>query len=52
MLKKLIDLLSPPERKQAGVLMVMILVMAFLEMLGVASIMPFMAVLTNPEFVS
>ena len=29
----------------------MILIMAFLDMLGVASIMPFMAVLTNPELV-
>jgi ATP-binding cassette, subfamily B, bacterial PglK len=51
MLKKLIDLLTPPERKRAGVLMGMILVMAFLDMLGVASILPFMAVLANPELV-
>jgi len=50
-LKKLIDLLSPPERKRAGVLMGMILVMASLDMLGVATIMPFMAVLANPELV-
>jgi len=49
MLKKLIDLLTPPERKHAGVLMGMILVMAFLDMLGVASILPFMTVLANPE---
>ena len=50
-LKKLLALLTPPERKRAGVLMGMILVMAFLDMLGVASIMPFMAVLANPEIV-
>ena len=31
--------------------MIMLLVMAFLDMLGVASIMPFMAVLMNPEIV-
>jgi ATP-binding cassette, subfamily B, bacterial PglK len=49
MLKKLLPLLTPPERKRAGVLMGMILVMAFLDMLGVASILPFMAVLANPE---
>ena len=51
MLKKLFSLLTKPERKHAGVLMGMILVMAFLDMLGVASILPFMAVLANPELV-
>ena len=50
-IKKLLDLLSPSERKRAGVLMVMILVMAFLDMLGVASILPFIAVLANPSLV-
>jgi len=48
-IKKLLSLLTPPERKRAGVLMGMILVMAFLDMLGVASILPFMAVLANPD---
>ena len=46
--KKLLLLLSPHERKQAALLLVMILIMAFLDMIGVASILPFMAVLTNP----
>ena len=50
-LKKLLALLTPSERKRAAVLMGMILVMAFLDILGVASIMPFMAVLANPELV-
>jgi ABC-type multidrug transport system fused ATPase/permease subunit len=50
-LKKLLALLTPLERKRAGLLMGMILVMAFLDMLGVASILPFMAVLANPELV-
>jgi len=50
-LKKLLALLTSPERKRAGVLMGMILLMAFLDMLGVASILPFMAVLANPELV-
>ena len=36
MFKKLLALLTPPERKHAGVLMGMILVMAFLDMLEVA----------------
>jgi len=50
-LKKLLSLLTSPERKRAGLLMGMILMMAFLDMLGVASILPFMAVLANPELV-
>ena len=51
MLKKLLALLTPPELKRAGMLMGMILAMAFLDMLGVASILPFMAVLASPELV-
>ena len=50
-LKKIFALLAPSERKHAGLLMGMILVMAFLDMLGVASILPFMGVLANPEIV-
>ena len=49
--KKLFFLLTPPERKRVGVLIGMIQVMAFLDMLGVASILPFMAVMANPELV-
>ena len=49
MIAKLLALLTPPERRSAGLLMGMILVMAFLDMLGVASILPFMSVLANPE---
>lgn len=51
MLKKFIALLTQPERCSAVLLMCMILVMTFIEMLGVASILPFMAVLTNQELV-
>jgi ABC-type multidrug transport system fused ATPase/permease subunit len=50
-LTKLLDLLTPPERKRAMLLLGMILAMALLDMIGVASIMPFMAVLANPELV-
>ena len=50
-LKKIFLLLSPDERKKAVVVLAMILIMAFLDMLGVASIMPFVAVLSNPEIV-
>lgn len=49
--KKLLFLLTPQERKQAALLLLAILVMALLDMIGVASILPFMAVLTNPELI-
>jgi len=50
-IKKLLFLLSVQERKSAALLLLMILIMAFLDMLGVASIMPFIAVLTNPSLI-
>jgi ABC-type multidrug transport system fused ATPase/permease subunit len=50
-IKKLLDLLSPSELKRASLLMCMILAMALLDMLGVASILPFIAVLANPSLV-
>lgn len=50
-INKLLNLLTPPERKRAYLLLCMILVMALLDMVGVASIMPFVAVLANPELV-
>jgi ATP-binding cassette, subfamily B, bacterial PglK len=49
--KKLLFFLSPRELKQGVLLLIMIIIMAFLEMIGVASIMPFIAVLTNPNIV-
>jgi|TARA_B100001741_G_C16552297_1_gene600084 ABC-type multidrug transport system fused ATPase/permease subunit len=50
-IKKFLYLLSHQERKQVYLLLVMILIMALLDMLGVASIMPFIAVLSNPELI-
>jgi ABC-type multidrug transport system fused ATPase/permease subunit len=50
-LKKFFFLLSPEERKKAVLLLVMIIIMALLDMIGVASILPFMAVLTNPSLI-
>jgi ABC-type multidrug transport system fused ATPase/permease subunit len=49
--KKLIFLLTPREKKQSGLLMLMIIIMAFLDMIGVASILPFMTVASNPDIV-
>ena len=50
-IKKYLFLLNTRERKDAGLLLSMILIMALLEMMGVASILPFVAVLTNPSLV-
>ena len=50
-LKKLFELLSFRERKQAIFLLGMSLIMALLDVIGVASIMPFIAVLANPELI-
>lgn len=50
-LKKLLYFLTPEERKGSSILLSMILIMALLDMIGVVSIMPFMAVLTNPELI-
>ena len=50
-LRKLLYLLSPKEQKKAVILLFMILIMAFLEMLGLVSILPFMAMLSNPEVI-
>ena len=51
MFKKFFYLLTVQERKSAGLLLIMIIIMAFLDTLGVASILPFMAVFTNPSIV-
>ena len=48
-IKKILFILSSRERKHAGLLLIMILIMALLDMIGVASILPFMAVLTIPK---
>lgn len=48
-LRKLIWLLSPKERRQAARLLLLIIIMALMDVIGVASIMPFIAVLSNPQ---
>jgi hypothetical protein len=49
--KLILYLLSFNERRKLIWLMLMILMMAFIDTLGVASIFPFMAVLTNPNVI-
>jgi len=48
-IKKLFALLSSNEKKKAIGLLFMISIMAVLDVIGVASIMPFMAVVATPE---
>jgi ATP-binding cassette, subfamily B, bacterial PglK len=48
-IKKLYSFLSPKERKKAKLLLVMIFIMGVLDTLGVASILPFITILSNPQ---
>lgn len=48
---KILNLLSRVERRRAFYLLIMILFMALLDTLGIASIIPFIAVLTNPDLI-
>ena len=50
-IKKIFELLTPEERKKSYLLFVLILTMALLDTLGIASIFPFMSLLTNPELI-
>ncbi len=50
-LKKILFLLNSRERKKAFLLIFMILIMAILDMIGVASILPFISVLMEPSLV-
>ena len=49
--KKFFLILSPNERKSAYILLILILVTALIDTIGVASILPFTAVLSNPDVV-
>jgi ABC-type multidrug transport system fused ATPase/permease subunit len=49
--KKLLFLLTSREKKNAALLLVMILIMSLLDTIGVASILPFVAVLSNPTLI-
>ena len=50
-LKKILDFLTPVEKKQAFLLLILILCMALLDVIGIASVLPFIAVLSNPELI-
>ena len=51
MFKILLELLSPSERIQGFFLVLWVLIVALMDVAGIASIMPFIAVLTNPELI-
>ena len=50
-LNKLLDFLDKHEKKQLLVLLILILFTAIIDMLGAASILPFIAVVANPEII-
>ncbi len=50
-LKKVLYLLSSSERKNVILLIIGIFFVSFLDMIGVASILPFMTVLVNPDII-
>ena len=50
--KKIYKLLSSHERKRAGLLLGMIFIMSLLDAIGIASVMPFLSVLANPDVVT
>ena len=50
-IKKILFLLSIKERKRMTLLLLMIFIMALLEMIGVASIFPFIAILSDPSLI-
>ena len=50
-LRKIISILTPKEFKYGVFLLIVIIIMALLDAIGVASILPFMAVLTNPDVI-
>jgi len=51
MIKKISELLTVRERKRLYLLFVVMVVSAVIEVVGIASIMPFLALITNPSLV-
>lgn len=49
--QKTLSLLTPPEKRRGALVLVLVVFMALLETAGVASVLPFLAVLGNPQVV-
>lgn len=50
-LRKLNALLDPRDRRKVGLLLILMIVTAFMQTAGIASVMPFLAVLSDPAVV-
>lgn len=51
-LNKILSLLDKKEKKKALIILIMICIMALLNAIGVASVMPFLAVVAKPEIIN
>ena len=51
MLGKILSLLTPKEKRRGALVLCMVIIMAVLEMAGVASVMPFLSVMGDPQMV-
>lgn len=49
--KKLISILTPREKRKGFLLLILVLIMAAMDVMGVASILPFIAIASNPDVV-
>ena len=49
--KKIFELLTLSERKQGALVLLLIIIVSFIDTIGVASIFPFLALLSNPELI-
>lgn len=49
--RKLLSLLPASDRVRLALLLILLIALAMMEMAGIASIMPFMAVVTNPDII-
>lgn len=50
-IRKILSLLTPAEKKRGLLVLFLVIGLALLETAGVASVMPFLAVLSNPEII-
>lgn len=50
-LKKFLHLLSPGQHKELFFLFIMVFIMAILDVIGVASVLPFMTIITNTDLI-
>lgn len=49
--RKVFELLTPQEKRRGALVLVIVTLMAMLDVAGVASVMPFLSVMSNPEVV-